>query len=176
MRAAGRKAQRHGTGAAHLVEPARIVSRPSFFQNQKPVDAAWQQVQDWRNCAAVWIPQPTARHHEIVGPLFVEQTVDAHLAALSIDHGLLCAPNGYFARFCGLWCENPLLWGAGWVTGCPGNCKKSKNPTTVQLSRECSGGGAVSEYFPRNRLLCQPVTYNSSPGYQIFLDLITISV
>jgi hypothetical protein len=87
----------------------RIVERPL------PMTGAWVQVLSWLGRENVWIPQPTARHAEILGGLIVQPGVhgnlvpDAHLAALAIEHGLtLCSTDGDFARFSGLRWLNPL--------------------------------------------------------------------
>ncbi|HEY4855430.1 MAG TPA: PIN domain-containing protein [Xanthobacteraceae bacterium] len=69
----------------------------------------------WLACEAVWIPQLTGRHSDILGELLALPGVhgnlvtDAHLAALAIEHGLtLCSTDGDFARFPGLSWRNPL--------------------------------------------------------------------
>jgi toxin-antitoxin system PIN domain toxin len=98
-----------------LLAFVRLVSNPRIFERPKPVAAAWNQVEDWLACPPVWVPQPTERHREILGPLLKTQggranlVPDAHLAALAIEHGLtLCSTDGHFARFPGLRWENPL--------------------------------------------------------------------
>lgn len=77
--------------------------------------AAWQQVKEWLDCEAAWIPEPTDRHREVLGGLLTAAAVranlvpDAHLAALAVEHGLvLASTDGDFARFPGLRFENPL--------------------------------------------------------------------
>jgi uncharacterized protein len=73
----------------------------------------------WLACRPVWIPQPTERHADILGPLLALPGVranlvpDADLAALAIEHGLiLCLNDGGFARFPGLRWQNPLAGSA----------------------------------------------------------------
>lgn len=99
-----------------LLAFVRIGSNPRVFERPESVEAAWQQVEEWLACSPVWIPQPTERHREILGPLLVDHVShpnhvpDAALAALAIEHGLmLCSTDGDFGRFPGLRCQNPLL-------------------------------------------------------------------
>ena len=63
----------------------------------------------------MWVPLPTERHREALGPLLAisggraNLVPDAHLAALAMEHGLiLCSTDGDFARFPGLRWDNPL--------------------------------------------------------------------
>lgn len=92
----------------------RLVSNPRIFERPLSVGDAWRQACDWLDCPTVWIPGPTDRHREVLGPLLagVERATlvpDAHLAALALEHGLtLCSTDGDFARFPGLRWENPL--------------------------------------------------------------------
>jgi hypothetical protein len=95
---------------------ARLVSNPRVFERPITVAEAWRQVESWLNCPSVWVPVPTERHREILGPLVVGSAsranlvADAHLAALAIEHGLtLCSTDGDFGRFRGLRWENPLV-------------------------------------------------------------------
>lgn len=93
----------------------RLVTNPRVYQRPESVAGAWRQIVDWLGCEVAWIPGPTERHAEVLGPL-LERTgaranlvPDAHLAALAIEHGLiLCSTDGDFARFPGLRWENPL--------------------------------------------------------------------
>jgi len=94
---------------------ARLVTNPRIFERPENMEAAWKQVEEWLDCPPVWIPQPTERHREILGPLLTTQTVranlvpDAHLAALAIEHALvLCSTDGDFGRFQDLRWENPI--------------------------------------------------------------------
>ena len=94
----------------------RITSNPRVFEKPLTVLKAWEQVEGWLDVPTVWIPSPTDAHHEILGKLIREnqltarQVPDAHLAALSIEHGLeLCSTDGDFARFSGLRWRNPVL-------------------------------------------------------------------
>ena len=93
----------------------RLTTNPRIFERPEPLKKAWQQVQGWLDCQAVWIPQPTEQHHEVLNRLFGLSDLhgnlipDAYLAALAIEHGLiLCSTDGDFARFPGLRWENPI--------------------------------------------------------------------
>ena len=93
----------------------RLVTNPRIFECPEPIDEAWQQVEEWLDCSPVWVPLPTDRHREILGPLLMKQRIranlipDAHLAALAIEHGLiLCSTDGDFGRFPELRWENPI--------------------------------------------------------------------
>jgi toxin-antitoxin system PIN domain toxin len=98
-----------------LLAFVRLVSNPRIFEQPLTVGVAWRQVEEWLDCAPVWVPQPTERHQAVLGGLLRDQTFranlvpDAHLAALAMEHGLtLCSTDGDFARFQGLRWENPL--------------------------------------------------------------------
>jgi toxin-antitoxin system PIN domain toxin len=110
----------NGTAPVGLPWPSllgfvRIASNPRIFEHPVPIDEAWKQVENWLDSPPVWVPQPTERHREVLGPLLrasggrANLVPDAHLAALAIEHGLiLCSSDGDFARFSGLRWENPL--------------------------------------------------------------------
>ena len=112
--------QLNGTAGVGLPWPSvlgfvRLVSNPRIFERPLAVAGAWNQVVDWLECPPVWMPLPTDRHREVLGPLLAGTGMranlvpDAHLAALAIEHGLtLCSTDGDFARFAGLRWENPL--------------------------------------------------------------------
>ncbi len=59
-------------------------------------------------------PLPTSHHQAVLEGLLstvdkVGLVMDAHLAALAIEHGLvLCSSDGDLARFAGLQWQNPL--------------------------------------------------------------------
>ncbi len=93
----------------------RLASNPRMFLRPLPVTAGWQQVRVWLGASAVWIPEPTERHVEVLDDLFesarigTRDVMDAHLAALAIEHGLvLCSNDTGFARFAKLRWLNPL--------------------------------------------------------------------
>ena|SRR5437868_4335789 len=98
-----------------LLSFVRLVSNPRIFSKPEAIISAWQQVESWLDCPCVWIPSPTERHREVLGPLLSAASIranlipDAHLAALAIEHGLtLYSTDGDFARFPNLKWENPL--------------------------------------------------------------------
>lgn len=98
-----------------LLSFLRLVTNRRVFERPESTDAAWRQVLAWLDCDSAWIPQPTDRHHEVLGRLLEKVNVvanlipDAHLAALAIEHGLtLCSTDGDFARFPDLRWDDPL--------------------------------------------------------------------
>ncbi len=93
----------------------RLVTNPRIFDPPISPGDAWRVTEYWLDCAPVWIPQPTASHRVILKRLYDSVAPqgnlvpDAHLAALSLEHGLtLCSTDGDFARFPELKWENPL--------------------------------------------------------------------
>jgi len=93
----------------------RLVTNPRVFARPEPIESAWGQVMDWLAAEVAWIPAPSERHAEVLGPLVTAIKAranlipDAHLAALAIEHGLtLCSTDGDLARFPGLVWRNPL--------------------------------------------------------------------
>jgi uncharacterized protein len=93
----------------------RIGTNPRIFDRPLTADEAWRQVTDWLASDVAWVPGPTDRHADVLGPLLAAGGVtgnlvpDAHLAALAIEHGLeLCSTDRDFARFPGLRWSNPL--------------------------------------------------------------------
>ncbi len=100
---------------ASLLAFLRIVTNPRVFERPEPMGDAWRQVEAWLSVDTVWTPEPTERHRDVMGALLGASVAranlvpDAHLARLSIEHGLvLCSTDGDFARFPGLRWENPL--------------------------------------------------------------------
>ena len=98
-----------------LLTFVRLTTSSRVFERASDVTTAWQQVQTWLEAPPVWIPLPSERHAEILGPLLKEAgrggnlVPDAHLAALATEYGLtLCSADGDFARFSGLKWHNPL--------------------------------------------------------------------
>lgn len=106
---------RIGIPWASLLGFLRLATQTRSFQRPLAMTTAWEQVTDWLACEAVWIPQATERHAEVLGTLLAQPGAhgylvpDAHLAALAIEHGLtLCSTDGDFARFRELKWLNPL--------------------------------------------------------------------
>ena len=110
-----------GSGPVGLPWPSllaflRIVTNPRVFERPATTAKAWRQVRAWLEADAVWIPQPTERHADVLETLLTATGVqanlvpDAHLAALAIEHGLLlCSTDGDFGRFQELRWQNPLV-------------------------------------------------------------------
>ena len=72
-------------------------------------------MESWLTADSTWIPLPTERHREVLGPLMrsaegrANLVPDIHVAALAIEHGLVpCSTDGDFARFDGLDWLDPL--------------------------------------------------------------------
>jgi toxin-antitoxin system PIN domain toxin len=96
----------------------RIVTNPRIFERPHSTQRAWEQVGEWLDNRTVWVPKPTERHREVLASLLVSTgatgnlVMDAHLAALAIEHGLiLCSADTDFARFPRLRWQNPLAAG-----------------------------------------------------------------
>jgi uncharacterized protein len=94
----------------------RIASNPRAHTRAASVEEAWRQVRGWLSVANVWIPQPTERHADVIEDIFTsmriasQDVMDAHLAALAIEHGLiLCSADRDFARYPALRWFNPLV-------------------------------------------------------------------
>ncbi len=100
-----------GRACSHLC----LVTNPRVFERAEPIGLAWQQVEEWLDTRASWIPLPTEGRREILAGFFSGSSLranlvpDAHLAALAMEHGLLlCSTDGDFARFPGLRWQNPI--------------------------------------------------------------------
>lgn len=97
----------------------RLTTNARIFAPPIAPEQAWRTVEYWLDCDPVWIPQPTEKHRRVLEGIFQEvapqgNLPDAHLAALSIEHGLtLCSTDSDFARFAKLNWENPLRSGPG---------------------------------------------------------------
>ena len=93
----------------------RIVTNPRIYESPLGVKDAWVQINEWLALPNIWIPLPTQQHSTILGQLLQKTQAnanlvpDAHLAALSIEHGLeVCTTDTDFARFAGCRWRNPL--------------------------------------------------------------------
>ena len=94
----------------------RITTNPRAVTYPASLDDAWSRVSGWLARDNVWIPHPTERHPAILAELLTKVPVqgnfvmDAHLAALAIEHGLiLYSADSDFAKFPGLRWVNPLM-------------------------------------------------------------------
>ena len=92
----------------------RIATNPRIFERPNSIASAFKQVEDWLGCPGVWVPAPGENHATILARTLDEsgggdRVMDAHLAALAIEHGLtLCSADRDFARFRALRWENPI--------------------------------------------------------------------
>lgn len=93
----------------------RLTTNPRVSDRPATPTEAWAHVDSWFGSPSAWIPQPTARHADVLRTLVTDQGLtaalisDAHLAALAIEHGLeLCSADSDFARFPDLRWRNPL--------------------------------------------------------------------
>ena len=98
-----------------LLAFVRITTNPRVFERPLSVRQATGQVTDWLALSTVWVPAATERHGQILTRFLTEVgsggnlVTDAHLAALSAEHGLrLCSTDRDFAKFEGLNWQNPL--------------------------------------------------------------------
>lgn len=88
----------------------RIITHPRATANPLTPGEAWGYITDWLDADQAWVPTPGTRHRDILGRLLVDGSLrgnlvsDAHLAALSIEHGTgICSFDSDFARF-------PVSW------------------------------------------------------------------
>lgn len=93
----------------------RITTNPRIYKKPVPTAKAMKQVSAWLELDNVWSPEPTQKHSHILSTLLelcpnqANMVPDAHLAALSMEHGLkLCSADRGFARFPKLQWVNPL--------------------------------------------------------------------
>ncbi len=104
-----------GIALVSLLAFLRIATTPTVFERPLTVEDATAIVGRWLERPNVGVLQPTSRHWEVVadvaragkarGPMLM----DAHLAALAIEHGAtLCTTDRDFARFKGLRLEDPV--------------------------------------------------------------------
>lgn len=96
----------------------RIGTHPSVFQRPLPPADAVDIVAAWLARPGVELAHPTSEHWPTLGPVARDGQArgalmtDAHLAALTIEHGgVLCTTDRDFARFEGLKFRNPLTEG-----------------------------------------------------------------
>lgn len=76
-----------------LIGFVRLSTKPGIFARPLALEIALERVQDWLQQPSAQIIHPTAQHLLILGRLLLPQgaggnlTTDAHLAALTIEHG-----------------------------------------------------------------------------------------
>jgi uncharacterized protein len=104
-----------GVSLVALLAFLRIGTSPVVYSEPLPVDEAMDRVSGWLDRPNVGVVQPTRRHFELMnelaraGKVRGTKLMDAHLAALAIEHGAtLCTTDRDFARFKGLRLEDPI--------------------------------------------------------------------
>ena len=98
-----------------LIAFVRLSTNPRVFEAPLTLGEALALVDSWLEQPAVTVVHPTARHtallRELLAPLGTAANLvsDAHLAALSIEHGAeLCSADVDFGRFPRVRWLNPL--------------------------------------------------------------------
>lgn len=93
----------------------RIMTNPQLFRRPLTLDEATGVVDEWLGHPGIGLVEPTERHWTILRRLIGEGqatgplVMDAHLAALAIEHGAtLYTTDRDFARFSGLSTVNPI--------------------------------------------------------------------
>lgn len=104
-----------GIALVSILAFLRVMTNPTVFDEPLAIDEALEIVAEWLSRPNVGMVQPTRRHLEVLGRLARSGKargpllMDAHLAALAIEHGAtLCTTDRDFARFRGLRLEDPL--------------------------------------------------------------------
>lgn len=110
--------ERVGLALQVILAFVRIATHPGIFLRPLDVGDAIALVSSWLERPQVVIASPGERHWEILtdvataGQARGARLMDAHLAALSIEHGAtLATTDRGFARFPGLRWTNPLRKG-----------------------------------------------------------------
>jgi toxin-antitoxin system PIN domain toxin len=100
---------------AVLLAFVRLATNPRVFASPLTLDEALDLVDSWLEQPAATVVHPTERHSHLLRELLTHLgtaanlTSDAHLAALSIEHGAeLCSADSDFARFPRVRWLNPL--------------------------------------------------------------------
>lgn len=110
--------RRVGLPWVSLTSFVRIATNPRASRDPLPPREAWEQVDEWIDAPASWIPSPGQGHREILGRLVTGLDLranlvsDAVLAALCIEHGLdMISADSDFARFTEIRWINPVARG-----------------------------------------------------------------
>ncbi len=100
---------------ATLLAFLRISTNPRALARPLSIEEASEIVSSWLDQPQVTRPEPGEHHWEILSALLAPAqargplVTDAHLAALSIEHGAVLATSDRdFSRFAGLRSTNPL--------------------------------------------------------------------
>ncbi len=98
-----------------LLAFVRLVTNSRVFSEPEAILDAWRQVEAWLDAEPAWTPVPTSRHRNVLAECLARTTIrandvpDAHLAALTIEHGLRLATTDHgYARFERLQWFDPL--------------------------------------------------------------------
>jgi uncharacterized protein len=98
-----------------LLAFVRLATHPRIFEAPLAPDEALDLVDSWLEQPCATVIHPTNRHSRLLRELIAEVgtagnlTSDAHLAALSVEHGAeLCSADADFARFPRVRWVNPL--------------------------------------------------------------------
>lgn len=98
-----------------ILAVVRICTNPRLFPSALTAGQAVEVVQGWLDQPAVLVLQPGPQHWQILADLLRQAgtagnlTMDAHLAALAIEHdGMLFSCDADFRRFPGLRLINPI--------------------------------------------------------------------
>jgi toxin-antitoxin system PIN domain toxin len=104
-----------GLAWAVLLAFIRLATNPRVFEAPLTLDDALDLVEGWLEQPPATVVEPTDRHstllRELLAPLGTAANLvsDAHLAALSVEHGAqLCSADSDFARFQRVRWVNPL--------------------------------------------------------------------
>jgi len=92
-----------------------VATNPRVFHHRLSLSQAVARVQSWMDQPCTCLVQPTQRHWVVFQQMLTDGRArgnlmtDAHLAALTIEHGcVLCSTDADFARFPTLKWQNPL--------------------------------------------------------------------
>jgi len=92
-----------------LLAYLRLSTKTGIFPRALTIEQALSLVESWLAAPAATIASPTSRHFDVLAGLLTERglggnlTTDAHLAALTIEHGAsLVSFDRDFGRFSGL--------------------------------------------------------------------------
>lgn len=98
-----------------LIGFVRLSTRAAVFERPLTVDESFTVIDGWLELPCVTVVHPTGRHVVVLRGLLEplgaagNLTSDAHLAALSIEHGAeLCSTDVDFSRFAGVRWIDPL--------------------------------------------------------------------
>ncbi len=93
----------------------RISTNPRVYEHPLSLDQATSRVQSWLDQPCTRLVHPTQQHWTVFqkmllkGKAVANLVTDAHLAALSIEHGCeLISSDSDFARFPGIRWRNPI--------------------------------------------------------------------